>query len=390
MKSFRSSTLFLFAFASLVAAFPASGQEKPITPEALDASASSVFPAFGEDPARKLVINGFGVATYAYNLNTDENSFADSALAISFSKLINDNLSVFAQLTASREAASPFIGDQGNFGSDISTDIDNLQLSWMPSTRSGLQITFGKFDSPLAIERDDAPLNFQATNSFTFDFARPVKFTGLQLHEAFSEHFEGWAILGNGWDNDTDDNHAKTGAVYGLWNPSLAYHFGLGVIEGGEKEGHTGDSRTTAVATILMQPCPTWVYGEEFVGGREPHAAADGGTAEWFADMLFLHHRFGTHWAGTFRAEYLDDSGGSRTGFDQILRSITISPQYLVGGGFYGIYRTLDRTSLRLPELALRLDLRWDRSNQAVFRTKAEDVGRRDGYSATLQTVFLF
>jgi hypothetical protein len=373
-----------------VTAVPSAAQEKPITPDSLNSSARPVDLAFGEDPARKLVINGFGVATYDYNFSTNENSFADSALAISLSKLINDNLAVFAQLTTSRESTSPFVGDQGNFSSDVSTDIDNLQLSWMPSTRSGLQITLGKFDSPLAIERDDAPLNFQATNSFTFDFARPVKFTGVQVHEAFSSHVEGWAIFGNGWDNDTDNNNAKTGALYGLWSPSLSYHFGLGVIQGGEKDGQTGDQRTTAVGTVLMQPADTWVIGDELILGREPHAAQDGGLAKWYAEMLFVHHRFGRHWAGTIRGDYLDDVGGSRTGTPQILKSLTVSPQYLVGGGFYGVYRTLDRTSLRLPELAVRLDLRWDRSSVPILRSHTEDVGRRDAYSATFQTVFLF
>ncbi len=361
-----------------------------MSPGSLDANVSPAALSLGDDPARKLVINGFGVATYAYNLNTNENSFADSALAISFSKLITDRISVFAQLTVSRESSSPFVGDAGNFGSDVSTDIDNLQLAWMPSPAAGLQLTFGKFDSPIALERDDAPLNFQATNSFTFDFARPVKFTGIEAHEAFSPKFEGWAIVGNGWDNDTDNNNAKTGALYALWNPSLQYHFGLGVIQGGEKNGQTGDQRTTAVATILMQPTDSWVYGEELVAGSEPHAALDGGTARWYSDMFYLHHRFGKHWAGTLRAEYFDDAGGSRTGTRQILRSVTISPQYLVGGGFYGLYRNFEHTSLRLPEVTVRLDLRWDRSSVDAFRTREEAVGRRDAYSATFQTVFLF
>ncbi|HET7453559.1 MAG TPA: outer membrane beta-barrel protein [Thermoanaerobaculia bacterium] len=387
--SSHSRLTFLFAVL-LAAGGLARAQETPITPESLNASAAPTAFSFGEDPARRLVINGFGVATYAYNFNTDENSFADSALAISLSNLITDQISVFAQVTVAREAASPFVGDEGNFEHDVSTDIDNLQVAWVPSPRSGLSLTFGKFDSPLAIERDDAPLNFQATNSFTFDFARPVKFTGLEAHESFSPKFEGWAIFGNGWDNDTDNNNAKTGAVYALWNPSLSYHFGLGVVQGGEKDGLTGDQRTTAVATILMQPCESWVYGEEFVGGREPHAAVDGGEAKWFADMFFVHHRFGRHWAGTLRGEYFDDADGSRTGIPQILRSVTLSPQYLVGGGFYGLYRNYEHTSLRLPELALRLDLRWDRSSESVFRTRDEGVGRRDGYSATFQTVFLF
>ena len=391
----RALALALLAGLWPIAPPPAHGQdqvpagEKPIDPESLDSAGSPLNLGFGEDSARRLVINGFGALAYDENFSTRENSFADSALAVAFSRLITDRISVFAQLTAAREKASPFLGDHGNFG-DLKTDIDNLQLSWVPSAKHGLQVTFGKFDSPLAIERDDAPLNYLATDSFTFDFARPVKFTGLELHEIVSPQWEAWAIFGNGWDADTDNNNAKTGALYGLWSPSARSHFGLGVIQGGEKQGRSGDQRTTGVATILLQFGDSWIYGEELVGGREPGAAADGGTARWFSDMAFLHHRFGVHWAASLRTEYLDDAGGSRTGTSQILRSVTLSPQYLVGGGFYGLYRTLDRTSLRLPELAIRLDLRWNHSSARVFRAREEDAGRRDGYSATLQSVFLF
>ena len=64
--------------------------------------------------------------------------------------------------------------------------------------------------------------------------------------------------------------------------------------------------------------------------------------------------------------------------------------QYLFGGGFYGIFHYLERTSLRLPEVAVRLDLRYDRSSEFVFQSRIPDEGKRDHSSATLQTVFLF
>ncbi|HEY8019923.1 MAG TPA: hypothetical protein VIH93_02410, partial [Thermoanaerobaculia bacterium] len=72
------------------------------------------------------------------------------------------------------------------------------------------------------------------------------------------------------------------------------------------------------------------------------------------------------------------------------LKSFTLSPQYLVGGSFFGIFRYLDRTTLRLPETSVRLDLRYDRSTEPVFVSRTDGVGRRDHTSATLQTVFLF
>jgi hypothetical protein len=373
---------------------PAAGQlEKPVDPDSLGSSGGR----FG------LVINGFAAGNFNYNFNTDENSFESSVLAVSLYRALSDRVSVFGQVTVSREESSPFTADalparirplasrrvaQEDTNS-FEASIDNLQVSWAADPASGLSIVFGKFDSPLAIERDDAPLNFQATPSFVFDFGRPVKFTGLMARDTFSPQFEGYAILANGWDVSSDNNRAKTGALYGIWSPWPIAHFGLGVIHGAEKDDLTGESRTTGVATILVQQTDSWVWGEEFVYGREPHSAGDGGEAKWFGDMFFTHHRLAKHWAVTLRTDYFDDIGGSRTGRRQILRSFTLSPQYLIGGGFFGLYRTLDRTSLRIPEVAVRLDLRFDRSTEPVFRSKTGQA-RRDNRSATLQVVYVF
>jgi hypothetical protein len=376
----------LLATASAAGAEPSSADEQPVSLGTIGSQGEASL--FGAGAGRELVINGFGVATYGYDLNTDRNSFGGSALAVSLYKSITDRLDIFGQLTGSREADSPFVGADEE--DSFSTEIDNLQVRWVASPAAGLDVTFGKFDSPLAVERDDAPLNFQATESFTFQFARPVKFTGLQVHEAFGPRFEAWGIVANGWDVSQDNNKAKTVAVYGLWSPSMSAHAGLGVIHGAEKDGRTNDPRTTAVATLLFQPAESWVWGGEIVSGREPGSAPDGSAARWFADMLFAHLRFGPHWGLTLRADYLDDIDGARTGTRQVLQSITVSPQYRVGGGFYGVFRYLDRTSLRLPEFVVRLDLRKDRSTEPVFLSKTPETGRRDNYSATFQTVFLF
>jgi hypothetical protein len=373
---------------------PAAGQqEKPVDPDSLGSSGGKL----------GLLINGFAAGNFHYNFNTDDNSFESSALAVSLFRALSDRVSVFGQVTISREESSPFVADakparvrplasrrvaQGDTNS-FQVSIDNLQVSWAADPSKGLSIVFGKFDSPLAIERDDAPLNYQATPSFVFDFGRPVKFTGLMARDTFSPKFEGYAILANGWDVSSDNNRAKTGALYGVWRPWPIAHFGLGVIHGAEKDNRTGDPRTTGVATILVQQTDSWVWGEEFVYGREPQSAEDGGAAEWFGDMFFTHYRLARHWAVTLRTDYFDDIGGSRTGRRQILRSFTLSPQYLVGGGFFGLYRTLDRTSLRIAEVAVRLDLRFDRSTEPVFGSKTGHP-QRDNRSATLQVVYVF
>lgn len=372
-------------------ASPARGQEeRPVDPESLGTE-STRFP---------LQINGFAVGAYDYDLSTEENSFEGSALAVSLFRAFSDRLSFFGQLAVHRAHGHLFAegeteeiraahSEEGEEEASFETEIDNLQIAWAAVPRAGLQIVFGKFDSPLAIERDDAPLNFQATPSFVIEFARPIKFSGLMARQTFSSKLEAYAILANGWDVSRDNNRAKTAALYGVWSPKPIAHFGLGVVHGAEKNDRTGDARTTGVATILVQQTDSWVWGEEFVYGREPRSAADGGTAEWFGDVFFSHHRFGPRWAATIRIEYFDDIDGARTGRRQVLRSLTLSPQYLVGTGFFGLWRTVDRTSLRIPELAVRLDLRWDRSSERVFARRGEGE-RRDHPSATLQFIYLF
>jgi hypothetical protein len=392
-----SAALLLAAGSVQAQSAPEVPQSAPENPQAVETpvsfgpdGAGAAPITLGDDSGRRLVINGFGALAASFNNNTGESSFDPSTLALSFFKELSDRVSVFAQLTAAREAASPFLADPPPASRDVETDIDNLQLRFQPSLTSGLDIVVGKFDSPLAIERDDAPLNFQATSSFTFDFARPVKFSGIQLHDSFSPSFEGFAILSNGADVDADNNKAKTAALYGLWSPSLAAHVGLGVVRGAEEDGTSRDPRTTVIGTLLFQPAERVVWGGETVVGAEPAAGLDGGSARWYSQMLFVHARFGRHWAGTVRVDGLDDRDGARTGTRQVLKSFTFSPQYLVGGSFYGIFRYLERTTLRLPELSVRLDLRYDRSTAPVFAAKSDGVGRRDHASATLQTVFLF
>ena len=369
-------------------------QETPVDPDSLSESAIR-FP---------LQLNGFAVGQYAYDFASDENSFDATALNLSVFKAFSDRVSFFGQLAVHLEDDTEFVGEGeaplrrramralqsgGSEGASVETEIDNLQIAWAASPRHGLQLVFGKFDSPLTLERDDAPLNLEATRSFLFEFGEPIKFTGLMARQTFSPQFEAYAILANGWDVFPDNNKAKTGAVYGVWSPWPIAHFGLGAVYGAEKDDRNGDQRATAVATIQVQQTDNWLWGEQFVYGREPHSAENGGTAEWFADEFFTHHRLGKRWAVTARAEYFDDIGGSRTGRRQILRSFTVSPQYLLGSGFFGLYRTLDRSTLRIPELTLRLDLRYDHSTERVFPDR-QGEGRNDRFSTTLQAVYVF
>jgi len=384
----------------------ASQEEKPV--DLVGGAGEEAPVSLDEAPGSVLQIHGFAVADYSFDAETEDDSFDASAFALSvYRPIFNNRVSFFGQLAVHRpetevfaiehtgeeeepEAGEPAGGEHGG-GEEVETEIDNLLIRWAARPEAGLDLTFGKFDSPLGIERDDAPLNYQATPSFLLDHGRPIKFTGLMVHEAFSPRFEGFVILANGENVDPDADPGKTGALYGRWSPSLASHLGLGVIHGDQGAGR---ARTTAVGTLLFQPAPSWVLGGEAVSGRQERLE-EPGSDRWSGATLFLHHRFdrggrvASYWAATVRGEWFDDADGLQTGASQTVTSLTVSPQYLVGGGFYGIFHFLEGTSLRLPQLAVRLDLRWDHSDERVFAGSDEELGN-DRYSTHLQLVFVF
>lgn len=348
----------------------------------------------GQLAAGGLQLHGFAVADAEIDSSSGDSTFTASPIAISvFQTDDSSRLSFFGQLTFHGPEDEPFISDEPEASGGTEAEVDNLFATWVVSPKHGVDVTLGKFDSPLGLERDDAPLNYQATNSFTFEFARPIKFTGLMAHAAVSPHIDAYAVVANGWNQDVDGNHAKTGAVYGVWSPSLARHFGLGTISGSEGDDSLG--RTAVVGTFLLQPRATWVVGGEVVDGRQDRAAGVVGSDEWTGVSTFVHHRFkapapgGGSWAFTVRGGLLDDPDAARTGFAQKVKSLTISPQYLLGGGFFGPFHYLDRTTLPLPQLALRLDLRYDRSDTDVFDQGADAPGKTRK-TVTLQMVYVF
>ena len=143
MKRFPLLHIPLLGILLAAPAIPVPAQtETPVTPDAPSSPARPAVALFGEGSDRALSITAFGVGSYTYDVNSNQNSFSPDAFAVAFSKLISDHFSIFAQLTAAREAPSPFLADAGE-SNDISTDIDNLQLSWVPSSDLGLEVTFG-------------------------------------------------------------------------------------------------------------------------------------------------------------------------------------------------------------------------------------------------------
>ncbi len=370
------------------------GEEQPIEIEEIGGKPADLQGLVGGTEA--VTITGFAVPEYRADFHTGENSFQGSKLAVSLFRPVGqgESLYFFGQLTAALEDEEE-PGDDGEAPAEasFSTEIDNLIVSWTPTSLNQLNLSLGKFDAPVGFERDDEPLNLQATNSFNFEFGRPVKVVGLVTRYTASPVFDLAAYLVNGWEVDSDNNEGKTvGGRIGL-TPAEWANVGLSVVYGPEQDDHTRDKRCLANLDWTLQPTDALVLGGEANLGSEDRESSDEleaslRDAKWYGGSLTAFYHVRRTWGLTLRYEWFKDRDGSRTGVPQILQSYTIAPVYIFGEGREGIFSVIEHTSFHLPRFQLRAELRLNRSTEPFF---PEDEGTgRFGAQGVVQGVFLF
>ncbi|HEV7366246.1 MAG TPA: outer membrane beta-barrel protein [Gemmatimonadales bacterium] len=330
-----------------------------------------------------LQITGFGVGNYSYAGRTGENSFSASKVAVALFREITSRAYVFGQLTtALAEPTTP--------GGEPSTsiDIDNLLFSLVPSGASNVALNFGKIDLPIGFERDDEPLNFLVSPSFNFELARPVKMVGLESTWRLSPTTGVDAFLFNGWDTDLDPNHGKSAGARVEFLPRSGVTLGLSGLYGEEGDPGATNNRYLLNFDYAVQPAWDWVVAGEANYGGDQGVLPTGGDATWGGGMVTVLHRFTRHWGLVGRAEFFRDGDGARTGTTQTLESYTIAPLYSLGVGREGIFANVQNTTVRIPRLQLRGEVRYNHSNAAFFDTDSGPDTWNIEYRLQLVTVF--
>jgi len=329
--------------------------------------------------ANPLVLSGFAVGLGTYDRNRAQSTALGSKIALSLFRPWSDQLYLFGQLTTHLEQA-----DSGPPRTAV--DIDNLIINWTPARLSALTVSFGRFDAPIGFERDDEPLNLIPTTSFTFENARPVKFTGLMARYTISPKASVLGLVANGWNQAADNNSGKTGGLKVQLFPASGAAVAFGALYGPEKDTTNGSQRTLLTADATLQPLPRLILQAE--GHRGTQRAA-GASLHWTGVVGQAFWRLSRSTGLTVRGEVLDDPKGVTTGTSQTLRSITISPWYFYREAQEGVFSNVEFTTFRLPAFSIRPALRLDHSSQPVFATKRRSL-KQSNLTALVELVFLF
>jgi hypothetical protein len=354
----------ILATLTSIALFPLSSaaQDRPVS---IGASTDQSLEDLTGETRFPLQITGFGVGDFSYEQRSGDNSARAGKLAVAFFRELSDRVWFFGQLTTALASGEEGAETGGELPTEI--EIDNLLVNFTPGGASGLSVSFGKFDVPVGFERDDEPLNFQASSSFNFELARPAKMVGLVGRWSVTPKVDVTAIAGNGWDAQVDANHAKTGGVRLGFLPTENASLGVSGLLGGEGEPGEVHDRYLLSLDYAWEPGRDWIVAGEANLGGESDALDGGGDARWSGATVTVFRRLGSNVGATIRGETFRDRDGARTGEAQTLRSLTLSPIVFVGTGQEGIFANVEHTTFRIPRFQLRLEARLDHSSVPIF-----------------------
>lgn len=317
-------------------------------------------------------LHGFVSASWLWNFNKPDSGenqfrvfdFRDNAFRIDVVQL-----TLMKPVEASGDVGFRFDLDAGSNvpqvehaaglfeGEDV--DLRQAFVSYVAPLGSGLTLDAGKFVTHMGLEVIEGweSYNDNYSRAFEFGFAIPFTHTGVRLGYALNDKVSLMAMVANGWDNVDDNNDGKTFGGQLGWTPTDNATVLFNYVGGPEQDG--GDANWRHVFDIVFDlvPFPDALPALSVSGaldhGTESRAAPDGGRARWNSVEAVLRYDFSDWFYLALRGEWFKDNDGTRTGFDQKLGEVTLTPTFLVG-----------------EHMAIRPELRIDKSNLDVFEKR--------------------
>ena len=333
---------------------------------------------------QEVSLNGFLSSSYSYNFNRpgsgtngfrvfdfDDNAFKVDVVELAIQKSVSRPRDAgfradlaFGSSVPRVSAASGLFRDGAGNAEDL--DLQQAYASYVVPLRSGLRLDLGKFVTSLGYEVIEGydGWNDNATRSFLFGYAIPFTHTGVRAAYAFSPRVSGTLMVVNGWDNARDNNREKSVGAQLALTPSPAISVLFSMMWGPERTGNNSDPRTILDGVAIWKPREGLTIGVNGDWGSEQGAAGGGGDARWSGLAGYVRVARATGCALTLRGEVFEDRDGVRTGVDQTLAELTLSPEKRLG-----------------EHMIVRADLRVDHSNHDVFE---EDGGTRDTQATIL------
>lgn len=269
-------------------------------------------------------------------------------------------------------ASTGMFRDAAGQGQDF--DVHQALATYILPVGKGLRLDFGKHVTHLGYEVIEGydGVNDNATRSLLFGYAIPFTQTGLRAGYSVSDRLSANLYLVNGWDNVRDNNrHKSIGAQIAL-TPAPGTSLLLNYLGGAERDS-TSDLRHVVDVVAIYKPTDRATFGLNLDYGVDAKALPTGDDASWKGLAAYARMAISGPFALSARAELLDDPDGYRTGIDQQIKEITLTPEWRPASNFL-----------------VRMDIRTDSSNHSVFEHRGDSASKKTQSTVSLNAICTF
>ncbi|MCX5684754.1 MAG: outer membrane beta-barrel protein [Planctomycetota bacterium] len=237
-----------------------------------------------------------------------------------------------------------------------------IQTWTKTGAESGLEVTAGKFVTPMGAEVIDAVGNPLFSHSYLFDFAIPFTNTGVKVAYIVNPQLTLYVGTVEGWDVFEDPNRSwseMAGAVLSS-KEQIGGHarttLAINVITGPEQVDNVSNYRTVTDLVLTHWWTENLSQTVNFDYGAEAGANATGSAAHWYGVAHYLTYVCNEYVSPTWRVEWFRDPDGVRTG---------VAANYYENT--FGLAITPMPKDPVLKNLSVRPELRWDFTDRPVF-----------------------
>lgn len=212
---------------------------------------------------------------------------------------------IFGQDAGFTQASGLSLGDQG--------DLLQAYIEVNVPVGNGLKIMLGKCSTEMGYELTETEQNYNWSGGNQWTFLEPFTHTGVRLSYPLNDKLEAVVLVNNGWDNVTDNNHAKSVMGRIRYSPNDNTSYTLIGFGGPEQDDDTDNWRKGVDVVIDHQMCRTIHTAVQLDYGAEDGADANGNKAEWLGAGLWVIYEPQEKWNVAVRTDYVKDGDGART-----------------------------------------------------------------------------
>ena len=239
-------------------------------------------------------------------------------------------------------------GEPSN-GRDVYRAIYQASVAYEPGKPGGVRIEAGVFPCHVGFEGFFSKDNWNYTRSWLGEFS-PYYSAGVKVGFPLGDHLRGQVHVLNGWQIIRDNNEGKTIGTQLLWG-SDRFSAAFNTMYGAELPDDESSKRGFGDLWMSFNVTPAFTLVASFDAGRQEYPEAP--TAKWWGAAAYGRLAVSEATAVALRLEQFDDPDGGIAGSPQKLDEATL---------------TLEHRPR--PNLILKLEGRYDKADNPVFRDK--------------------